>query len=40
MLLGQANEGTPLVHVRGTVWRGSDGTAKDLVRPPHMDLFP
>jgi coenzyme F420-0:L-glutamate ligase/coenzyme F420-1:gamma-L-glutamate ligase len=40
LLFGQAREGTPLVHVRGAVWRGAEGTAHDLIRPPEMDLFP
>lgn len=40
LLLGQADEGTPLVHVRGATWSGPDGTARDLVRPKEMDLFP
>jgi coenzyme F420-0:L-glutamate ligase/coenzyme F420-1:gamma-L-glutamate ligase len=40
LLFGQAREGTPLVHVRGAVWRGKSGTARDLIRPPEMDLFP
>ncbi|MGB8647990.1 MAG: coenzyme F420-0:L-glutamate ligase [Anaerolineae bacterium] len=39
LLLGQAREGTPVVHVRGVVHTPGDGTARDLVRPKEMDLF-
>ncbi len=40
LLFGQAREGTPIVHVRGATWFGKHGTARDLVRPQQMDLFP
>lgn len=40
VLFGQAQEGTPIVHVRGASWSGKNGTARDLVRPQEMDLFP
>ncbi len=40
LLFGQAREATPIVHVRGATWRGKNGTARDLVRPKEMDLFP
>lgn len=40
LLFGQAREGTPVVHVRGATWRGKNGTARELIRPPEMDLFP
>ena len=40
LLLGQASEGTPIVHVRGATWNGPAGTARDLVRPAELDLFP
>ncbi len=39
LLLGQAREGTPVVHVRGVIHSGGEGTAHDLVRPKDMDLF-
>ncbi|MGE5138596.1 MAG: coenzyme F420-0:L-glutamate ligase [Rudaea sp.] len=39
LLLGQAKEGTPIVHVRGVPRMPGDGTAHDLVRPIEMDLF-
>lgn len=40
LLFGQAREGTPIVHARGATWQGKNGTARDLVRPREMDLFP
>ena len=40
LLFGQAREGTPIVHVRGATWFGNNGSARDLVRPKEMDLFP
>ncbi len=40
LLFGQAREATPIVHVRGAVWQGAEGTAQDLVRPESMNLFP
>jgi coenzyme F420-0:L-glutamate ligase/coenzyme F420-1:gamma-L-glutamate ligase len=40
LLLGQAAEGTPVVHVRGLVHSAGDGCAADLVRPRELDLFP
>ncbi len=38
LLMGQADEGRPLVLVRGLCAKGS-GSAADLVRPTHRDLF-
>lgn len=40
LLFGQAGEGTPIVHVRGATWSGKDGSARELVRPKELDLFP
>jgi coenzyme F420-0:L-glutamate ligase/coenzyme F420-1:gamma-L-glutamate ligase len=40
LLFGQAREATPIVHVRGAVWRGEPNNARTLVRPREMDLFP
>ena len=37
--MGQANEGRPIVLVRGLPVMGESGTAADLIRPLHMDLF-
>lgn len=39
LLLGQAREGTPIVHARGVVYAAGDGTARDLVRSKETDLF-
>lgn len=39
LLLGQAKEGTPIVHVRGAPHALGNGSARDLVRQPEMDLF-
>jgi coenzyme F420-0:L-glutamate ligase/coenzyme F420-1:gamma-L-glutamate ligase len=39
LLLGQAREGTPVVHVRGVIHSSGAGTARDLIRPMEMDLF-
>jgi coenzyme F420-0:L-glutamate ligase / coenzyme F420-1:gamma-L-glutamate ligase len=40
LLLGQAREGTPIVHLRGATWQGPEENARSLVRPRDMDLFP
>jgi coenzyme F420-0:L-glutamate ligase/coenzyme F420-1:gamma-L-glutamate ligase len=40
LLLGQAREGTPVVHVRGVMHSGGEGAARDLIRPQEFDLFP
>jgi coenzyme F420-0:L-glutamate ligase/coenzyme F420-1:gamma-L-glutamate ligase len=40
LLFGQAREATPIVHVRGATWRGEPNTARTLVRPRELDLFP
>jgi coenzyme F420-0:L-glutamate ligase/coenzyme F420-1:gamma-L-glutamate ligase len=39
LLMGQANEGHPIVLVRGLVHARGDGRAADLVRRKHIDLF-
>ena len=39
LLMGQAGEGRPVVHLRGLPYPLRDGKANDLIRPPHMDLF-
>jgi coenzyme F420-0:L-glutamate ligase / coenzyme F420-1:gamma-L-glutamate ligase len=39
LLLGQAREGTPVVHGRGVLHSPGAGAARDLVRPKEMDLF-
>jgi coenzyme F420-0:L-glutamate ligase / coenzyme F420-1:gamma-L-glutamate ligase len=39
LLMGQADEGTPVVHVRGLRWTEWPTNAAALIRPKHMDLF-
>jgi coenzyme F420-0:L-glutamate ligase/coenzyme F420-1:gamma-L-glutamate ligase len=39
LLMGQADEGTPVVHVRGLRWSEPPANAAALIRPKHMDLF-
>lgn len=39
LALGEATEGTPLVHVRGFVAHAAATDARVLLRPPHEDLF-
>jgi coenzyme F420-0:L-glutamate ligase / coenzyme F420-1:gamma-L-glutamate ligase len=40
LIMGQADEGTPVVLIRGLRWSGEAAGASSLVRPRHMDLFP
>jgi coenzyme F420-0:L-glutamate ligase/coenzyme F420-1:gamma-L-glutamate ligase len=40
LAMGQADEGTPVVLVRGVAAFRGEGRAVDLVRPEAMDLFP
>ena len=39
LLMGQADEGTPVIHVRGLRWNAAPANAAALIRPKHMDLF-
>lgn len=39
LVMGQANEGTPVVHVRGFPYELANGSIKDLLRPKELDLF-
>jgi coenzyme F420-0:L-glutamate ligase/coenzyme F420-1:gamma-L-glutamate ligase len=39
LLMGQAGESTPVVHIRGLELPASDGRASDLVRPREMDVY-
>ena len=39
LVMGQGAEGLPVVHVRGVRIEGAAGTAADLIRPKHQDLF-
>jgi len=38
-VMGEANEGTPVVVVKGVSYDRSYGSARELVRPPEEDLF-
>ncbi|MBL8046688.1 MAG: coenzyme F420-0:L-glutamate ligase [Anaerolineales bacterium] len=38
-LMGQANEGRPVVHLRGVPYPFREGNAQELIRPKTMDLF-
>jgi coenzyme F420-0:L-glutamate ligase / coenzyme F420-1:gamma-L-glutamate ligase len=39
LVMGQAAEGTPIVHVRGFPYPLRDGSLKELIRPRDQDLF-
>ena len=39
LVMGQAAEGTPVVHVRGFPYALRDSNLRELVRPKDMDLF-
>ena len=39
LVMGQADEGRPVVIVRGLAWPAGGGKATDIVRPPEEDLF-
>jgi coenzyme F420-0:L-glutamate ligase/coenzyme F420-1:gamma-L-glutamate ligase len=39
LMMGQAAEGTPVVHVRGFPYPLRDGSLKELIRPREQDLF-
>jgi coenzyme F420-0:L-glutamate ligase / coenzyme F420-1:gamma-L-glutamate ligase len=39
LLMGQANEGVPMVLVRGLSWAAPEVPAAAMVRPPEHDLF-
>lgn len=39
LLMGQASEGTPIVHVRGFPYRLREGTFKEMIRAKDQDLF-
>lgn len=40
LLMGQADEGRPIVLLRGLQLARHDGSAAELIRPRHLDLFP
>jgi F420-0:gamma-glutamyl ligase len=37
--MGQAGEGTPVIHMRGVPHPLRDGSVNDLIRPESQDLF-
>ena len=39
LMMGQAGEGRPVVHMRGLPYGRIEGCARDLVRPRNMDMF-
>jgi coenzyme F420-0:L-glutamate ligase/coenzyme F420-1:gamma-L-glutamate ligase len=39
LIMGQANEGIPVVHVRGFPFPLREGNLNELIRPKEMDLF-
>jgi coenzyme F420-0:L-glutamate ligase/coenzyme F420-1:gamma-L-glutamate ligase len=39
LLMGQADEGTPVVHVRGFPYPLREGSLKELIRPENEDMF-
>lgn len=39
LLMGQAGEARPVVHVRGVPYNLGEGSLHDLLRPPAQDLF-
>lgn len=39
LVMGQAAEGTPVIHVRGFPYRLRDGSLRELIRPQEQDLF-
>jgi coenzyme F420-0:L-glutamate ligase/coenzyme F420-1:gamma-L-glutamate ligase len=39
LVMGQAAEGTPVVHVRGFPYPLGEGSLQELIRPKNMDMF-
>jgi coenzyme F420-0:L-glutamate ligase/coenzyme F420-1:gamma-L-glutamate ligase len=39
LMMGQASEGTPVVHVRGFPYPLREGALKELIRPKDQDMF-
>jgi coenzyme F420-0:L-glutamate ligase/coenzyme F420-1:gamma-L-glutamate ligase len=39
LLMGQADEGRPVIHVRGVPYAFREGDAQELIRPKELDLF-
>jgi coenzyme F420-0:L-glutamate ligase/coenzyme F420-1:gamma-L-glutamate ligase len=38
-MMGQAAEGTPVIHVRGFPYPLREGSLQELLRPKEQDLF-
>jgi coenzyme F420-0:L-glutamate ligase/coenzyme F420-1:gamma-L-glutamate ligase len=39
LLMGQADEGLPVVLLRGVSFQAAEASAQELVRPKEIDLF-
>jgi coenzyme F420-0:L-glutamate ligase/coenzyme F420-1:gamma-L-glutamate ligase len=39
LLMGQADEARPVIHIRGVPYPFREGNAQELIRPKEMDLF-
>lgn len=39
LLMGQADEGRPVIHIRGVPYAYREGNAQELIRPKEHDLF-
>jgi coenzyme F420-0:L-glutamate ligase/coenzyme F420-1:gamma-L-glutamate ligase len=39
LVMGQAAEATPVVHVHGFPYSLRDGSLRELLRPPELDMF-
>ena len=39
LVMGQADEGCPVVHVRGVPYARREGSVRELLRPKHEDMF-
>lgn len=39
LITGQADEGQPVVLIRGVAWQPTESTASELTRPPEQDLY-
>jgi coenzyme F420-0:L-glutamate ligase/coenzyme F420-1:gamma-L-glutamate ligase len=39
LVMGQADEGRPIVLARGVPYARRDGSARELIRPKEIDLF-
>jgi len=39
LLMGQADEGRPVIHIRGVPYPFREGNGQELIRPKEMDLF-